>query len=449
MRYLKIVLILVPFFAILNSCEKTVAPQIQGITEIVVSDNGNAGDASDIEVNFKEQSEQSNILEYRVFLVKSENVNSFTVEEALELSANQYQASSPEDIFPVRGISFNSSNVDSDGDPIREGVQYRIVVMTVVVDENLESNALSIHTEDFSLTLNNLVSNLVQPLDEVSAGSLSITNDDKIVMGGYDIVDHVSESANRYLPVFQFNRFGSTEFLTDPVSMLTGSAVDSENNIFISDYFNGSIIKIENQSIVSTITINDRTINTPDGIFINQNNEIFLALEKANQILKVDELGNSELYARVPNRPRGITGDENGNLYISHNNEEGTITKIDADRTVSTLANLPTYIPSDYALPYVMWLGYITLHEDHLYVAGMSTDKIYKLSLDGSYSTFAGSGKRGIPRGDARTANFNRPLGLAFSKDGKFLYVSSSADTSPLHTQSTSPAQILKIEINE
>ena len=158
---------------------------------------------------------------------------------------------------------------------------------------------------------------------------------------------------------------------------------------------------------------------------------------------------SSSVFAAGSNCPRGITGDENGNLYISHNDESGTITKITSDGTVSVLATIPTHKPATYPLEFIMWVGYITYHKGNLYVAGQSTDRIYKISLEGEVSVFAGSGQRGIPRGGALTADLNRPVGLAFSEDGNRLFVSGCTDVVPQHTQASTPSKIWEIQVVE
>ena len=52
--------------------EETLSP-IDNVSNITVQDNGNSGNASDIEVNFRKQTETTEIREYRVFLSKTNN----------------------------------------------------------------------------------------------------------------------------------------------------------------------------------------------------------------------------------------------------------------------------------------------------------------------------------------------------------------------------------------
>ncbi|MEM1325959.1 MAG: hypothetical protein AAGI23_08400 [Bacteroidota bacterium] len=59
------------------------------------------------------------------------------------------------------------------------------------------------------------------------------------------------------------------------------------------------------------------------------------------------------------------------------------------------------------------------------------------------------SGQRGISRGDALTTDLNRPIGLAFSNDGRSLFVSGCTDLVPQHTQASTPAKIWEVKLVE
>jgi hypothetical protein len=64
------------------------------------------------------------------------------------------------------------------------------------------------------------------------------------------------------------------------------------------------------------------------------------------------------------------------------------------------------------------------------YVADASTHKVYKISIDGSVTTYAGSGKAGFSGdgGLAGEADLNQPRGLAFDVNGN-LYIADSGNS--------------------
>ena len=96
-----------------------------------------------------------------------------------------------------------------------------------------------------------------------------------------------------------------------------------------------------------------------------------------------------------------------------------------------------------------MWVGHITYYNSNLYVCGMSTDRVYKVTMVGKVEVFAGSGERGIPRGGALTAKLNRPYGFAWNPNGTKLYISGSGDVTPQHVQGSLPGKIWVINIAE
>ena len=107
--------------------EETLSP-IDNVSNITVQDNGNSGNASDIEVNFRKQTETTEIREYRVFLSKTNNAASFDIKVAQNSIA--YESALPEDIFPVQGLALTSDFVDTDGDKIIEQESYIAVSYT-------------------------------------------------------------------------------------------------------------------------------------------------------------------------------------------------------------------------------------------------------------------------------------------------------------------------------
>ncbi|MEO0734516.1 MAG: hypothetical protein AAFZ52_16895, partial [Bacteroidota bacterium] len=229
---------------------------------------------------------------------------------------------------------------------------------------------------------------------------------------------------------------------------LGGNAIDSQGNLYVANTNKGEILKLSPDGTIGILEHTGESLFNPDGIFINAEDHIFVADRINGAVIKITPDGISTRLALVDSGVRGLTGDEAGNLYVTINREEGQILKIAPNGAVARFAQIPTFVPSDYRLPYIMWVGYLTYHQGDIYVAGTSTDRIYKVDGNGAVTVFAGSGVRLLPSGDALTAHFNRPVGLAFSADGTRLFVSGCLDTAPYHVQASSPSRIYQIEIN-
>ncbi len=448
------VLLIICFTLFQTACSDTAVEEpliaLANVSEIVALDNSNSGNGSDIEVNFDKQSETSDIREYRVFLTKTSSASTFDINAAQR--SNTYERVLPEDIFRVQGLQLSSNFVDTEGDDITEQESYIISVLSVAKDSEAFSDAFLKTTTPFQIRKNNLIKNHTQVLD-IGMGSLAIDDSDNLYMATNNVVSELSNDGDPTFPVFIISEGGDAQSFSQSFTVLGGNDIDSEGNLYQSILKTGSLLKI-NQLGESIDFINDNDdrgfkLESVDGVYVDDTDQVFVLELTSNSVVRINQEGIATQFARIPPHAKGITGDENGNLYINHNSEEGLITKVSSEGVVSELARVPTLFPQNYQLEFIQWLGYIKYHEDNLYVTSPSTNKVFRVSMNGDVSLFAGSGFRFKPRGGAITANLNRPHGLAFSQDGTTLYISGSADTEPRHTQSSAPSIVWSVELVE
>ena len=436
-----------------SACSEAVQEEplqsLANISEIKVLDNNNNGDASDIEVNFKKQTETNDVLEYRVFLTKA-SASSFDLASAQ--NSRSYERALPEDIFTVQGLVLSSNFTDTDGDKITDQESYIASVISVPKNKDLFNDAFLKTSVPFQIKENNLIKNHTQPL-EVGMGSLTIDGSNNLYMAANNIISEINGDAEPDHPVFIISPEGEARAYSQPFSVLGGIDIDSDGNLYQSIINSGIIKKIDKDGSISDLIKQDDdrgfNLESVDGIYVDQEDQIFVLDVISNSVVRVNQDGLSSQFASIPPQAKGITGDENGNLYVSHNSEQGLITKVTPKGVVSELATIPTLRPENYPLEFLQWVGYIKYNQGHLYVTSPSTNKVFRVSMDGDVSLFAGSGFRFKPRGAAISANLNRPHGLAFSQDGKTLYISGSADTEPRHTQSSAPSIIWSIDLIE
>jgi len=427
-------------------------PPINSFRSFELCDVSNNGNASDIELNLSGKTGSDALLEFRLFLIKEDDQIPAAIDEFKNIKLGRYHAFQLSDVIQIKGTMPSSTLKDIYGNEIMEQQRYVSALLSVSNNEELEASSIQINPEWFVLTQNDILSDFSKQFDvgsEIGAGSLTLFND-QIYMSGYDITDELSLEKRDNYSITRVDQFGKSSALISDLSILGGNAVNSAGDIFHSVIYENKVIKISPQQKMTVVNTGDFELKNPDGLFVNSKDEMFIVSRNSSQILKIDQSGKTSNYATILDaNPKGITGDDDGNLYVSHNIQSGRISKIDANGQTSLFAEIPTFIPEDYILEYFMYMGYLQYKDGYVYVSGMSTDMIYRISMTGDVEAFAGSGMRGLPKGDRRKADLNRPNGIVFSADGNRLFISGSEDTNPTHTQSSKPSRVWKIDLIE
>jgi sugar lactone lactonase YvrE len=192
-----------------------------------------------------------------------------------------------------------------------------------------------------------------------------------------------------------------------------GRTLDTAGNLYVADFSNHRIRKIDKNGKVSTFAGSGATGSANGGY----------------------AEGDALTAARFE-QPCGIIPDAAGNLYVA-DRDNHRIRKIDKNGKVSTFAGSGAtgsanggYAEGDALtaarFDWPMWMTLDTA--GNLYVADCNNHRIRKIDKNGKVSTFAGSGATGsanggYAEGDALTAaRFNRPTGITLDAAGN-LYV--------------------------
>lgn len=123
------------------------------ISSLSVSDVSDYGDGRDLQVSFNRASDEYNISHYRAFVVKSTKVNNFDLNKA---NNSDYYTQINKTGYNISQI-LNSGSRDSDGDAIRNGVSYRVFILSVG-NNSYSNNALSSYSSIITLSNNRNVS---------------------------------------------------------------------------------------------------------------------------------------------------------------------------------------------------------------------------------------------------------------------------------------------------
>lgn len=231
----------------------------------------------------------------------------------------------------------------------------------------------------------------------------------------------------------------------------TGLAFDADGILYVSEAVNRRVRKITPAGEVTLLAGSgakgvvdgqgdQAQFSIPFAIFINANDEIFVADFDGHTIRKITKEGNVTIYTGVANSPGDANGalnvaqfrnpyymaeDGDGNLYISDFGNH-RIRKISPDGEVTTLAG-GTQGYADGQGDDARFDGPSGLAVDavgNVYVADRGNHVIRKITPEGVVTTVAGAaGETGGTNGNGPDARFNEPNGLVMDADGN-LYVS-------------------------
>lgn len=139
-----------------------------GISNLTVRDVNDYNDGRDLKVSFTHASDESNISQYRIMIVPASYYSSFSLNEANNVPNAYYTAVSTSGSSSEQVLS--SSSRDVRGDLIRNGISYRVYVLSASKSNNSGANVLSAASP--AITLLNTAS-----LSAISGLNVSDVND--------------------------------------------------------------------------------------------------------------------------------------------------------------------------------------------------------------------------------------------------------------------------------
>ncbi|MFD0712155.1 S-layer homology domain-containing protein [Paenibacillus sp. GCM10027626] len=237
-----------------------------------------------------------------------------------------------------------------------------------------------------------------------------------------------------------------------------GLTIDSIGNLYISDYSNHSIRKVDVSGKISTVAGMGRDgysgdggpatsaqLSYPDGVAVDRSGNLYIADKGNHRIRKVDTLGTISTVAGTGGRgysgdegnavlaqlnfPTGVAVDSIGNLYIS-DYFNYCIRKVDVSGKISTVAGIGgSYgfsgdggpaTSARLSLPDGVAVDSI----GNLYLSDRSNSRVRKVDTSGKISTIAGTGRYGYSGdgGPATSADLSDAYGMAIDRSGN-LYI--------------------------
>ncbi len=185
------------------------------------------------------------------------------------------------------------------------------------------------------------------------------------------------------------------------------------------------INKIKPNVTVKTFYGITEKIGEPFGIAV-RNDEIYVSDGETGKILKISKNGNTSIFSDKFDTPSQIAFDKNGDLIVADSGTH-TIKKIKPTGEIETIAgveNQSGFADGDAqsALFYAP-IG-VAVSEEKIFVADTYNDKI-RVIENGNVSTLAGSSK-GFSDGAGASAKFDTLCGIAVTADGKIIVADSN-----------------------
>jgi sugar lactone lactonase YvrE len=233
-----------------------------------------------------------------------------------------------------------------------------------------------------------------------------------------------------------------------------GIAVDSSDNLYIAEFYNSVIRKIDATGMVTTLA--GLATNTgsadgngaaarfyfPAGVAVDTNGNVYVADSVNETIRKIAPNGDVSTLAGLARsygsadgtgnvarffNPQGLAVDSSGNIYVADEANE-TVRKVTPAGVVTTLAGFPQSAgAADGTGNSARFQNLNDVAVDasgNIYVADTGNDAIRKVTQGGVVTTLAGqSGNPGSADGIGSIARFNNPGGVAVDSMGN-LFVS-------------------------
>ena len=186
-----------------------------------------------------------------------------------------------------------------------------------------------------------------------------------------------------------------------------GIALDANGNIYVSDYGDGRIRKLDSNGKVTTLTGNG-TIGWVDGTGGPSGTAEFGgggALDNSGYGIATDAYGN--VYVADTNNHCVRKIDANGNVTTLAGNGTGSFADGPGGRTGTAMFNSPAGVAVDV--------------DGNVYVADSGNSRVRRIDASGNVTTLAGNGTQGEVDGDGGatgTAEFTSPSAIAVDAHG-------------------------------
>lgn len=247
-------------------------------------------------------------------------------------------------------------------------------------------------------------------------GFLSVDDDGNLYASEYGVFTQTGGSGKR---IYKISPKGK---LLDSITNLSGpigTVKDAQGNLYINNDNNTKrsvILKVDKSGTQTSFA---EVKGWPIGMKMDKNGIIYLTNYNSPEIYTIDRKGIVAVFVKDDQLigTAGIDFDSNGNLIVA-NFATAKIFSISPSKEIKKIAELKDIVVQGWGI------GHLTVLDDVIYATGIATSKIFKISLDGKVTLFAGNGEPKQVDGNLKEASLNYPNGITSDKKNKILYIS-------------------------
>lgn len=213
--------------------------------------------------------------------------------------------------------------------------------------------------------------------------------------------------------VWKVTPAGESTIFAEGLYGSSGNAINSKGELIQSNFYGNSIIRIDRKG--NSTHISEENLNGPVGITTDASNNIYVCNCTGNTITKISNKGESSIFSTSDlfNCPNGITFGPGGDLFVT-NYHNDIIVKINSIGEASEF----TKVLGGQGISHIVYT------KENFYVTKIKANTIHRVTPKGESFLVAGSfSSQGFEDGDALTATFAHPNGIAVDPYGSDLYV--------------------------
>lgn len=381
------------------------------IMDIEVNDVDNEGNPSDIEVSFAAPTSTASISEIRIFYSEVTSSSSFSPEFLASVPDLNFKAIT--NISSNTMVRLNDQQLDIDNNLMQDGKDYQIHILSIGKFDGTEVLAVSEPSPSFVPEVKPEVYTLVANL--AANDAISVDDDGNIYVSEYGVYDFNTMQGTGG-KVLKVTPSGDVSEFANNLKGPVGNAIDESGNLYVNNannFVSGDLLKITsngNRSVIATIS------GYSGGVLLGDDDNLYVSNYQKPVVSQISSEGLVTNFAEDALLAGGVGIAYDGNNIIIGNYITGNILSVDPDGGVELIAKLPTVTAQTV-------IGYITFYDGFVYATGNGAGIIYRISLNGEVTVFAGNGQRAYIDGELDKASFSRPNGIAVDKNRKLLYV--------------------------